>query len=613
MASLDDRLREELQRSLRPADPVELYEGLSTRHGRRRVARKVGGAALVVVVLAMAAGGFLYFNDIFRGAPADEGGETVSGHIAFSTYPLPYPSTAEGPTRTTGFRVVTLDPANGQLLMIDAGIEASSPDWSPGGTLLAYARSGNGSPRDVDSQVWVANADGSRRRLLIDVGGTVDSMAWSPDGRSIVIARERTRREGPERFDVVIADVASGRIGEPLPIADGVIDLDWSPDGSRLVIGRDGQGLSVVDIDGGNGRTIVNDPTASDPQWSPDGRTIAYIASDTGGSSVRQVFTVDPDGGTPKQLTNGPAYASAPSWAPDGSRVLFGSMLATYDQFGSLKERPTCLLETVRTDGSARAVLSDAVPEDTCVRTTAWAPTAASPSPTPSTAAAEGQDVGLPFRICDVSTLAGIRLTDAGPARVWVGTRVTEADRCPDLAAKHVVAADIDLDGVADAWTEMSCRGGCQPRPRAAMDLTADGTDELFVLEDLFSIADYQVFTIVDGELLAATMAPPGHPKAGLIPGEVAVLSVGGDEGFGGYLRCEGDPGAPTLVVTWSEHPVEGPGSDMKQVHETWLDMNADGTFRVTRSSDTTLPAGQAPPGVTGASTEDSCGIELAL
>ena len=198
MAKLDDRLRQELQRSLRPADPVELYEDLSKRHGRRRVARKVGSAALVVVVLAMAAGGFLYFNDVFRGAPADEGGVTVGRHVAFSTYPLPYPSTADGPTRMTGFRVVTLDPANGQPLMIDAGIEASSPDWSPGGTLLAYARSGTGSPRDVDSQVWVAKADGSRRRLLIDVGGTVDSMAWSPDGRSIVIARERARREGPE-------------------------------------------------------------------------------------------------------------------------------------------------------------------------------------------------------------------------------------------------------------------------------------------------------------------------------------------------------------------------------------------------------------------------------
>ena len=74
------------------------------------------------------------------------------------------------------------------------------------------------------------------------------------------------------------------------------------------------------------------------------------------------------------------------------------------------------------------------------------------------------------------------------------------------------------------------------------MDLTADGADELFVLEDIFSIADYQVFMIVDGELVAATVAPPGHPKAGLDPGDVAVLSVGGDEGFGGYLRCEGRP-----------------------------------------------------------------------
>jgi WD40 repeat protein len=565
-------------------------------------------------VLGLAAGGFLYFNDIFRGAPADQG--ESGGGISFSTYPLPFPSPT-GPGDPKGFGVYTLDPPSGEPVLVSGDAQAFSPAWSPDGSVLAYVISGPGSPQDPLNQVWVVNTDGSDPRLLLDVGGSVDSIAWSPDGRSMVIARERTQGEaqGP-MYDVVIADTTNGHIGAPLPIADGVVEVDWSPDGSRLVVGREGQGLALVDIDGGNERTIVKDPSAHSPAWSPDGRTIAYLAADSGGSSVTQVFTVDPDGGTPNQLTNGPTYASGPSWAPDGGKILFGSMQAEYDRFSMLKEPATCLLETVRVDGTGRAVLSDGVPEDTCVRATSWAPTAASHSPTPSSspsAPAEGQDVGLPFRICDVSTLAGIRLTDAGPARVWVVTRVTEADRCPDLAAKHVVAADIDLDGVADVWTEMTCRGGCQPLPRAAMDLTADGTDELFVLEDLFSVADYQVFTIVGGELVAATVAPPGHPEAGLIPGEVAVLSVGGDEGFGGYLRCEGDPAAPTLVVTWSEHPVEGPGSDVKQVHETRLVMEADGTFRVTSSSDTTLPAGQAPPGVTGSSTEASCGIELGM
>jgi len=369
VANLDDRLREELRRSLRPADPVELYEDLSKRRGRRRVARKIGAGALVVAVLAVAAGGFLFFNDIFRGAPAD-GGESGE-RISFSTYPLPFPSPT-GPTDFAGFGVYTLDPSSGDATLVSGEPQAFTPSWSPDGSVLAYAIDGPGSPQDLLGQVWVVNADGSDPRLLLDVGGSVDSMAWSPDGRSMVIARERAQIEGQGPvYDVVIADVASGKIGAPLPIADGVVEVDWSPDGSRLVIARDGQGLSVVDIDGGNERSIVDD--GSSPAWSPDGRAIAYLARATDGSKVSQVFTVDPDGGTPKQLTTGLAYANGPSWAPDGSAILFGSMQAEYDQFGLLKEPATCLLETVRVDGTGRAVLSDAVPEDMCVRATAWA------------------------------------------------------------------------------------------------------------------------------------------------------------------------------------------------------------------------------------------------
>jgi hypothetical protein len=48
-------------------------------------------------------------------------------------------------------------------------------------------------------------------------------------------------------------------------------------------------------------------------------------------------------------------------------------MRATYDQFGMLEAPATCLLETVRPDGTGRTVLSDRVPEDRCVRSTSWA------------------------------------------------------------------------------------------------------------------------------------------------------------------------------------------------------------------------------------------------
>ncbi len=610
MANLDDRLRQELQRSLRPADPVELYEDLSKRHGRRRVARKIGAAALVVSVLVVAAGGFLYFNDIFRGEPADQMPAPTEPRVVIGRSDLQI--FEAGGSNSSRFEIwsVATDGSDPRPLYAE-DIDAVDPVASPDGTSVAFLRR---DPEEAapwaDQQLMLLDLADGEVRLLADGIATMPqagTVSWAPDGSAIAFLD--TRRKGLDAFDEFGLPLADIRVIDVATRESRWIDigglgqgLAWSPDGRSFALVRtsgESSELVLVDLDGRAIRTLDAGGLAA-PAWSPSGDVIAYLATEAGDSDVR---TVSVGSGTITEHTRDGGLKESVAWSQSGEAFVYthatpSGCEALLLQVGS---------------GDVRR-LTDRGSLGGCPRSVSWQRgTEAPANPSPTASDATGQDVGLPFRICDVSTLGGIRLTNAGPARVWVGTRVTEADRCPDFAAKHVVAADIDLDGVADVWTDMMCGGGCQPLPRAAMDLTADGTDELFVLEDLFSIADYQVFTIVGGELVAATVAPPGHPEAGLFPDEVAVLSVGGDEGFGGYLRCEGDPAAPTLVVTWSEHPVEGPGSDVKQVHETRLVMDADGTFRVTRSSDTTLPTGQAPPGVTSPSTEASCGIELAL
>jgi dipeptidyl aminopeptidase/acylaminoacyl peptidase len=61
---------------------------------------------------------------------------------------------------------------------------------------------------------------------------------------------------------------------------------------------------------------LTEDPSDSEPSFSPDGRTIAFAR---GGD----IFSVRPDGSGQRQLTSGPAIDSLPKIAPDGRSVVF--------------------------------------------------------------------------------------------------------------------------------------------------------------------------------------------------------------------------------------------------------------------------------------------------
>ncbi len=64
----------------------------------------------------------------------------------------------------------------------------------------------------------------------------------------------------------------------------------------------------------------------SDPQLSPDGKTILYGVSYTSieeNRSVRNLFVIPSDGGTPRQLTMDGKSINAAKWYADGSAILF--------------------------------------------------------------------------------------------------------------------------------------------------------------------------------------------------------------------------------------------------------------------------------------------------
>ncbi|MDE7387764.1 MAG: peptidase S41, partial [Muribaculaceae bacterium] len=68
----------------------------------------------------------------------------------------------------------------------------------------------------------------------------------------------------------------------------------------------------------------ISGAAAEAPLWlrnvaiSPDGSTVAFTYKG-------DIYTVPATGGRARQITTSPAYDTAPSWSPDGSRLLFAS------------------------------------------------------------------------------------------------------------------------------------------------------------------------------------------------------------------------------------------------------------------------------------------------
>ncbi len=131
-------------------------------------------------------------------------------------------------------------------------------------------------------------------------------------------AQQRPRSPGDFTLDELLA--VSSLVGDAVP--------DWAPDGSRIaVVGggrlRTGQ---LRTVDAATGAVIelpVRNP--SGPAYSPDGRWIAYAASGPAGGRELWLWSVTERRAV--QLTDLGVRLNSWSWAPDGSRIAFSSML----------------------------------------------------------------------------------------------------------------------------------------------------------------------------------------------------------------------------------------------------------------------------------------------
>ena len=255
------------------------------------------------------------------------------------------------------------------------GLRAVTLAWCPDSTCLVVTDAIGASVQDA--LVLVSIDSGEKRPLTTPPPGGIDSdPAISPDGRWLVFRRDAGPFTGelyrialgsgltptgepyrltetalsaysprwlPGSTEILFSArgrlwrlaIAADRPAERLPIGeDGltpVVSLAQAGARPRLVYVRSFSNVNLWRVDmlapGGAAASaprpaISSTRTAGSPQFSPDGRRVAFASTRSG---ENEIWLADPDGSNAVQLTAMAANPGFPRWSPDGRSIAFHS------------------------------------------------------------------------------------------------------------------------------------------------------------------------------------------------------------------------------------------------------------------------------------------------
>ena len=222
----------------------------------------------------------------------------------------------------------------------------------------------------LNSDLFVADADGQNARPFLPHREADSNASFSPDGSWIVFT---SRRGGSSDIYRAKRDGSQLEVLVQHPAYDDQAAL--SPDGSTLafISSRSGNAdVWLLDMRTRKARNLTRSPGGDfRPSWSPDGQLIAF-SSDRASLNPRmpardftirhstEIYIVRRNGTGLRRLSLDNTFAGSPKWSADGSQlVLYTAPIAEVAKITSARRlRGTTQIEAIDVATSSRTVLT---------------------------------------------------------------------------------------------------------------------------------------------------------------------------------------------------------------------------------------------------------------
>jgi dipeptidyl aminopeptidase/acylaminoacyl peptidase len=284
--------------------------------------------------------------------------------FGFGVRPIPSPT----PQRRPGPYVDWPDIRSEPRPLLAPGFTASNPRWSPDSNSIAFL-----SGQNEQNGIWVVRVDKNENpRFIASVQSTNffityagEPFAWSPDSKRIAYISAKAETPEPP-------PTSSRRPNDPRPNDPQVIDRIQYKSRTSLSDTRRTH-VWLVEVERSQPQQLTSGPFYDHAvSFSPRGDEIAFLSNhepDPDANNNSDIFAVD-FGGQTRQITQTKGCEFDPVWSPDGRSIAYTATQRQITTIDSVAE-DTHLWVIPAAGGMARELATD---QDRRVRDPQWSP-----------------------------------------------------------------------------------------------------------------------------------------------------------------------------------------------------------------------------------------------